>query len=96
MPFQIGERVGDYQVVNVLGAGGMASVYEATHRNGIRVAVKILHPEMSQDPEMCQRFLREGYVANKVGRMGSTVHLGRSRARRNRKTKSRRPASAAA
>ncbi|MEO6420393.1 MAG: protein kinase [Polyangiaceae bacterium] len=62
---------GKYKLEKLLGAGGMASVYEATHRNGIRVAVKILHPEMSHDPEMCQRFLREGYVANKVGHKGA-------------------------
>ena len=62
---------GKYKLEKLLGAGGMASVYAATHRNGIRVAVKILHPEMSQDPDMCQRFLREGYVANKVGHKGA-------------------------
>ncbi len=62
---------GKYRLEKLLGAGGMASVYAATHRNGIRVAVKILHPEMSHDPEMCQRFLREGYVANKVGHKGA-------------------------
>lgn len=62
---------GKYKLEKLLGAGGMASVYAATHRNGIRVAVKILHPEMSHDPEMCQRFLREGYVANKVGHKGA-------------------------
>jgi serine/threonine protein kinase len=62
---------GKYRLEKLLGAGGMASVYAATHRNGIRVAVKILHPEMSQDPEVCQRFLREGYVANKVGHKGA-------------------------
>ena len=44
----------------------MASVYAATHRNGNRVAVKMLHGPLSVDPDIRRRFLREGYVANKV------------------------------
>jgi serine/threonine-protein kinase len=55
----------------LLGVGGMASVYAATHRNGKRVAVKMLHPELSADQEIRARFLREGYVANKVGHVGA-------------------------
>jgi serine/threonine-protein kinase len=55
----------------LLGVGGMASVYAATHRNGKRVAVKMLHPELSADAEIRARFLREGYVANKVGHAGA-------------------------
>jgi serine/threonine-protein kinase len=49
----------------------MASVYAATHRNGKRVAVKILNPELNAYPEVRARFLREGYVANKVGHPGA-------------------------
>ena len=55
----------------MLGVGGMAAVYAATHRNGNRVAVKMLHAEISADPDIRQRFLREGYVANKVGHPGA-------------------------
>jgi serine/threonine protein kinase len=54
----------------LIGIGGMAAVYAATHRNGKRVAIKLLHPEMSLDPTTKGRFLREGYVANKVGHPG--------------------------
>ncbi|MCU0680820.1 MAG: serine/threonine protein kinase [Polyangiaceae bacterium] len=50
----------------LLGIGGMAAVYEATHRNRSRVAVKMLHPSLSLDRDVRQRFLREGYVANSV------------------------------
>ncbi len=54
----------------LLGFGGMAAVYAATHRNGSRAAVKILHPEFSADEVLRQRFLWEGYAANSVGHPG--------------------------
>jgi eukaryotic-like serine/threonine-protein kinase len=59
----------------VLGVGGMATVYSATHRNGKHVAVKILHTELSLDAEIRQRFLREGYAANKVEHPGAVSVL---------------------
>jgi serine/threonine-protein kinase len=55
----------------LLGVGGMAAVYAATHRNGSRVAIKLLHPELSANREVRARFLREGYVANAVGHGGA-------------------------
>ena len=55
----------------LLGVGGMAAVYAATHRNGSRAAVKILHPEMSTNEFVRERFLWEGYVANAVGHAGA-------------------------
>src|SRR5882724_3906130 len=55
----------------LLGIGGMASVYAATHRNQKRVAVKVLHPELSFNAAVRQRFLREGYVANTVQHAGA-------------------------
>ncbi len=57
----------------LLGVGGMAAVYAATHRNKKRGAVKLLHPELSNDPGVRQRFLREGYVANSVGHRGAVI-----------------------
>src|SRR5689334_7572360 len=60
-----------WRIDRLLGVGGMATVYAATHiNNGKRVAVKILHPELSVNPEVRTRFLREGYVANKVAHPG--------------------------
>jgi eukaryotic-like serine/threonine-protein kinase len=55
----------------VLGVGGMATVYEATHRNGKRVAIKMLHAELSFDESARRRFIREGYVANGVSHRGA-------------------------
>ena len=55
----------------LLGVGGMACVYSATHRNGKRAAIKIMHPEAALVPDVRARFLREGYLANKVGHPGA-------------------------
>ncbi len=55
----------------VLGVGGMAVVYAATHRNGTRAAVKILHSELALNALARQRFLWEGHVANAVGHPGA-------------------------
>ena len=53
----------------LLGVGGMATVYAATHRNGAKCAVKILRP--GEDEETKQRFQREGYIANRVEHAGA-------------------------
>lgn len=57
----------------LLGVGGMAAVYVATHRTKGRVAIKLLHPELSRDAAIRQRFLRETYVANSVGQRGAVA-----------------------
>jgi eukaryotic-like serine/threonine-protein kinase len=60
-----------YRVDAVLGIGGMATVYAATHlRNAKRVAVKMLHPELSVSSSIRAHFQREGYAANSVGHRG--------------------------
>jgi len=74
------ERVGitlkeKWTLEELLGVGGMAAVYAATHRNGMRVAVKMLHPELSLNGEVRTRFLREGYVANRVEHPGAVTVL---------------------
>jgi eukaryotic-like serine/threonine-protein kinase len=57
----------------LLGVGGMAAVYSATHRNKKRVAIKMLHAELSQDEAIRKRFLREGYIANSVAQRGAVA-----------------------
>jgi serine/threonine-protein kinase len=48
----------------------MGVVYEARHRNGKRVAIKLLHPELMVHSDVLKRFLREGYLANAVEHPG--------------------------
>ncbi len=61
---------GKWRLDELLGVGGMAAVYAATHRNTSRGAVKMLHVELSLQADLQARFLREGRVANEVGHPG--------------------------
>jgi serine/threonine-protein kinase len=71
---RVGKTLKDkWRIDRLIGVGGMAAVYACTHRNGMRVAVKLLHPEMSANGEARTRFLREGYVANKVEHPGAVT-----------------------
>lgn len=62
---------GKWTLLRPLGAGGTALVYEARHRNGKLVAVKMLRLELAHKKEARSRFLREGYLANRVGHPGA-------------------------
>lgn len=64
-----------WRLDRLLGVGGMAAVYEGTHRNGKRGAVKVLHLELSMHPDARARFLQEGYVANRVDHPGAVSVL---------------------
>ncbi|MEZ4227186.1 MAG: protein kinase [Polyangiaceae bacterium] len=66
---------GKWKLERILGSGGMATVYEATHRNQARAAIKMLHPELALDSDVTARFLREGYVANSVDHPGTVKVL---------------------
>lgn len=71
---RVGAMLGEKWTIDaLLGLGGMAAVYRATHRNGNEVAIKLLHPELSLEPGIRDRFLREGYVANRVKHPGAVT-----------------------
>jgi serine/threonine-protein kinase len=61
---------GRWRVGELLGRGGMSTVYAATHRNGKACAIKVLHPELAAGSRSRRRFLREGYIANRVAHEG--------------------------
>ena len=55
----IGERIGDYEIVQVLGAGGMGQVYKVRNVLSDRFeAMKVLLPNLEGDPDLAERFLR--------------------------------------
>lgn len=66
---------GKWRLDALLGVGGSACVYAATHRNGKRGAVKLLRAEHNTNDEAKRRFLREGYVANRIEHPGAVVVL---------------------
>ncbi|ATB30624.1 serine/threonine-protein kinase [Melittangium boletus] len=63
-----GRLLGHYRLVKHLGSGGMGSVYLAEQRlGGPQVAVKVLHPELSQDAGLRARFSAEARTVNLIG-----------------------------
>ena len=60
MAFEAGQRVGDYEVVRVLGTGGLGEVYEVRHVIAQRAeAMKVLLPDQRSGVEIGERFRRE-------------------------------------
>jgi len=67
MSLVAGARLGPYEVVGTLGAGGMGEVYRARDtRLSRHVAVKVLPPEVATDPSRLHRFEREAQAASSL------------------------------
>ncbi|WP_201776464.1 serine/threonine-protein kinase, partial [Streptacidiphilus carbonis] len=60
-------QLGGYRLLARLGAGGMGRVYLARSRGGRRVALKVIRPELADDPDFRARFAREVASARAVG-----------------------------
>jgi serine/threonine-protein kinase len=56
-------RLGAYELTRTIGAGGMATVFEARHQARGRVAIKLLHPHLAHDGLAARRFAREAQAA---------------------------------
>jgi serine/threonine-protein kinase len=68
---RLGEAVlGKWRLERLIAVGAMAAVFEAVTRSGNRVAIKILHPDLCHSELERERFLAEGYVANRVAHSG--------------------------
>lgn len=73
----VGKVVADrWHLTRVLGVGGMASVFQAVHnRNHRTVAVKVLHRELADYEEVCERFRAEAAASNLVDHPGTVQFL---------------------
>jgi eukaryotic-like serine/threonine-protein kinase len=58
--YTVGQRLGDYEILGILGAGGMGKVYKVRNTISDRVeAMKILLPDLAGQKDLADRFLRE-------------------------------------
>src|SRR5271169_1586370 len=58
--YAVGQKLGDYEILGVLGAGGMGKVYKVRNVISDRVeAMKILLPNLASQKELADRFQRE-------------------------------------
>src|SRR5580692_7770780 len=63
----VGKRVHQYEIVRVIGRGGMGTVYEALNTTiGKRVAMKFVDAETAQNKDSVARFQREAQAASAV------------------------------
>jgi serine/threonine protein kinase len=64
----IGKSIGNYRVTRKLGEGGMGEVYLGEHPLiGKKVAIKVLHDELSSKEEATSRFFQEAKSVNDIG-----------------------------
>ncbi len=67
MALEAGTRLGPYEIVELLGKGGMGEVYRARDKRLDRdVAVKVLPAELSEDPDFKKRFEREAKTISQL------------------------------
>ena len=75
MSLTVGQRLGPYEVISALGAGGMGEVYRARDPKLNRdVAIKVLLPTVANDPDRLARFSREAQVLASLNHP-NTAHI---------------------
>ncbi|HLC40204.1 MAG TPA: protein kinase, partial [Methylomirabilota bacterium] len=76
MALQAGTKVGPYEILSPLGAGGMGEVYRARDSKlGREVAIKVLPEEFTQHPQKLARFEREARLLASLNHPGiATLH----------------------
>ena len=77
MALSTGTRVGSYEILSTLGAGGTGDVYRARDTKPDREAIKVLPDAFAFDPERVARFQREAKTLTALNhpRIGGTYGL---------------------
>lgn len=72
-PLRVGDprELNGYRVVHRLGRGGMGTVYLAESPSGRNVAIKLIHPDLTDDEDFRRRFAREVEAARRVARFST-------------------------
>jgi serine/threonine-protein kinase len=71
MMSSVGAQIGAYRIIDLLGEGGMGTVWRAEHMTiGRKAAVKMLHGEFSNRAEIVQRFFNEARAATQISDPG--------------------------
>src|SRR3984885_9646457 len=76
MPLSAGTKLGAYEVLSAIGAGGMGEVYQAHDTKlGRDVAIKVLPAAFAHDPERLSRFQREARMLASLNHPNiATIH----------------------
>jgi eukaryotic-like serine/threonine-protein kinase len=68
--FEVGEQVGDYQIVARLKSGGMATLFLGRRRGASgfakHVAIKVIHPHLAEDPAFVRMFVDEALLSARI------------------------------
>ena len=64
--FEVGERVGAYEILTELGSGGMAELFLGRAQNGAPVAIKGIRPEHTLDPAFVAMFVDEAHIVARI------------------------------
>src|SRR3989441_2741033 len=74
MALSAGARLGPYEIVGMIGAGGMGEVYRARDpRLGREVAIKVLPESLTQDSDRLRRFEQEARAAGALNHPNITA-----------------------
>jgi len=68
----IGEKFGDYEIVASLGKGGFGSVWKGIDKKGTPVAIKVLNPQVLDNPKVVKKFFHEAMILAKLDHPGIT------------------------
>ncbi len=78
------QRIGNYRVLKVLGAGGMGTVYLAEQEPIARqVAIKVLRPEVARNSEVAARLLNERREENPSRKVNASERSGKGLGKRS-------------